>query len=153
MQKSAEWIQVYYEVQGPISKLKIVEPNPDPFYREGIWESTCCELFISIPPSQGYKEWNISPSGDWFSMHFSGYRTRQANYKDLSPPLSTNWRREGDKLSCSLKVKIPVSQEPLHLSICTILEDLQGEKSYWSLTHTQPNPDFHDLGSFSLFWS
>lgn len=43
---------------------------------EGLWESDVVELFLGEPGSTRYQEFNLSPRGAWWTMSFSGYRSR-----------------------------------------------------------------------------
>lgn len=43
---------------------------------EGLWERDVVELFLGESDSPRYQEFNLSPRGAWWTMAFSGYRTR-----------------------------------------------------------------------------
>jgi len=45
---------------------------------EGLWEEDVAELFIKTADGR-YQEFNIGPSGAWWSMTLSGYRTRSVS--------------------------------------------------------------------------
>src|SRR5690606_15924970 len=39
-----------------------------------LWRHTCLEVFVAGRGSQGYREFNFSPSGEWAVYDFSAYR-------------------------------------------------------------------------------
>jgi hypothetical protein len=45
---------------------------------EGLWERDVVELFLGESDSPRYQEFNLSPRGAWWTMAFTGYRTRMA---------------------------------------------------------------------------
>src|SRR4051812_5271916 len=66
---------------------------------DGLWQTTCFELFLRPPRSEAYFEFNFSPSSQWAAYAFQGYRT------DMRPlPLSVepfvDWEpsSEGEEL-------------------------------------------------------
>lgn len=52
------------------------EPATPGDFIEGLWEREVVELFLGEPGSARYQEFNLSPRGAWWTMAFSGYRTR-----------------------------------------------------------------------------
>jgi hypothetical protein len=43
---------------------------------DGLWQTTCCEMFLR--QAAGYREINLSPSGNWAAYGFDGYRSGMA---------------------------------------------------------------------------
>lgn len=55
---------------------------------EGLWQTTCFELFLKRPGEDGYLEFNFSPSGQWAAWTFEGYRRGRADL-DMAAPIIT----------------------------------------------------------------
>jgi hypothetical protein len=144
-------LEIHYLISGPINELILPELCVLKNRANDLWKSTCFELFCSASKKSEapYFELNISPNGDWNFYSLSSYR------KDLAPEprvetISLDAKQSED--SYLLKVKVPnfPLQSPFYVSLCTILEFKSGAKSYWALTHSSANADFHNKESFLL---
>ena len=124
-------------IEGPLDTLKIPKPTT-PQKQEGLWASTCVELFV-FSDNKHYLEWNFSPSGAWWAMSFSDYRIRSTHEPELIPNHCT-WTQE-QKLSCHFEVPCPFTPEKLQITC--ILETTDGTKTHWAPKHPKDKPDFH----------
>lgn len=109
-----------------------------------LWEQTCFEVFFQT--ADGYREFNLSSSGQWASYGFSGYRegmTEAAEVVTVSPPDLAS-----DRLALEAHLDLPASAGKLALS--AVIEALNGDKTYWALAHPSDKPDFHHPDSFIL---
>ncbi len=53
----------------------VLWPKPAKAERtDGLWQSSCFELFISAPGTRAYQEFNFSPSTAWAAYQFEDYR-------------------------------------------------------------------------------
>jgi hypothetical protein len=128
-----------------------MHPQVERSRRDGLWEQTCCEVFIEF--EGGYYEFNLSPSGDWALYQFSGYRSG-ASSPDTVPPV-VEAHRDGDLWQ--LQAHIDLSRLPLlrhdrpwRMGLSAVIETKVGDKSYWALAHPAGKPDFHHPDSFAL---
>lgn len=148
--KSKEKTALLYcktHIKGDISKLKMGKKSASPKKVEGLWNSTCFEIFIKSKASSHYIEWNFAPSSEWWTMDFSDYRLRLNNDSNFAPQ-NVLWERSHKVLTCELTIPIPAEfTNALSLGISSILETGQ-EKSHWALAHKGEKPDFHDARSF-----
>jgi len=139
-------VELTYEVEDPEGVLEI--PNGTGLRRDGLWKTTCFEMFVGNPDSPSYREFNFSPGGDWAAYGFSGYRTGQHDLPIHAAPLI-----EGERTSIGLAVKVRVSLDHLEtgdpFGICAVIEERDFGLSYWSLLHAMPNPDFHHPTCFA----
>lgn len=139
-------------ILGPLETLKIKTKSKIPQKKEGIWHSTCFEVFLSSSETVAYTEWNLCPSGDWWVMDFSKYRERiEISGLDTRKPQYQQWSLENpNQLSGQFGINIPqnISSQSLKLGLTSILESKNGIKTYWALAHLQKNPDFHIYESF-----
>lgn len=136
-------LKVSFRLQGDIGRLRIPAPRT-PRAAERLWEHTCCEIFIARKGAAGYREFNLSPSGEWAAYEFTRYREGTALLIQ-DPGIAV--RRGADRLE--LEGTVPWNQET-QIGLCAVIEDLDGNLSYWALRHAPGKPDFHHADSFAL---
>ncbi len=120
--------------------------------RDGIWQSTCMELFISTPSMQRYWEYNFCPSGDWNIYQLNGYRSDlQAEPSCRQPSITQGTQAEGDELAVITQLPPAlIDQQELMLAITAVVEQRSGQLSYWALHHGGGEADFHRRDGFQL---
>ena len=120
--------------------------------RDGIWQSTCMELFISTPSMQCYWEYNFCPSGNWNVYQLSDYRSNlQAEPNCRQPSISQTTQSGGDELAVITQLPPAlIDQQELILAITAVLEQRNGQLSYWALHHGGGEADFHRRDGFQL---
>ena len=155
-----ETLSLTYRIECRSSHPILPAPSPDIAQpTDGLWQRTCCELFMKREGCLEYREFNFSPSGQWAAYAFSSERER-----DPSPGLP--WRRripiefrrllEGFELSVDISAdQWPVGSGDLQLGLSVVLEvKTEAEENpqlvYWALCHPGPQPDFHHPDAFSL---
>ena len=126
---------------------------------DGLWQRTCCEVFLSRVGETAYREFNFSPSGAWASYAFASTRQRHPA-GEVAWQVPPTIRLLGSNPGLDLSATLPAGQLPpgagcLCLGISAVIEcrsktGAGGHLSYWALTHPAPQPDFHHRDSFSL---
>lgn len=118
----------------------------------GLWEYDVAELFIHSPADGAYQEFNLAPSGAWWSCHFSGYR-KESN---LIPPVPSLEVDSADYATgWAAAIRIPLSSlalrfqsfNDLKFNVCFI----QGENPRHYLSGAVIGtslPDFHHAQSY-----
>lgn len=143
-----EALELFYIVETDPALLHLPAPQA-PGRAEGLWETTCFELFLGDRDG-AYREFNFSPSGQWAADRFREYRDdkaplamAQAPKVQLLPP---------EPFGVMLRALIVVDLEPDTLvGPAVVIEEADGTKSYWALVHPDPEePNFHHLDSFAL---
>ena len=126
-------------------------PAQLPSFADGLWQHTCCELFIAPVHSPKYEEFNFSPSSQWANYRFNAYRERDTDFApSLAPKITFKILPDGFQLDAHLApAQLPQSQA-WQLGLSVVLEASDGSKSYWALSHCTTQPDFHHRQSFSL---
>ncbi len=129
-----------YRLTGGLAAIAVPPPAP-PVRTDLLWHRTCFEAFLGLPDGS-YREYNFSPSGAWASYHFDGFRL---GMKDMAgPDLSLAVGRSADLLS--LDVTVPLDDElPIRLGLSTIVETVDGMKSFWAVAHPPGAPEFHHI--------
>ena len=126
------------------SIVRIPDPVP-PVRTDGLWKTTCFELFLRSEGADGYFEFNFSPSGAWAAYAFDGYRAGMRDL-DIAPPVIAFG-------SGRLEVTLDLASLPggaWRAGLSAIIEDRDGAKSYWALAHPPGKPDFHHADCFAL---
>ncbi len=119
---------------------------------DGLWQETCFELFLSTRGSDGYWEFNLSPSGNWNVYRFNSYRKgmrEEEAYTGL--PFSIEVRE--DSLVVSLETDISAlirEDQQIDAGIAAVVRMTDGTISYWALTQLGPKPDFHRRDGFIM---
>lgn len=117
---------------------------------DGLWQTTCFELFLCPEGSTGYHEWNLSPSREWNAYSFTSYREGMAPIDVARAPECVI--RQGSKFTL-FDASIPRAALPrlrCSMGLSAVIEEAGGIKSYWALAHpVGENPDFHDAACFA----
>ncbi len=137
---------------GPVSV-----PAPDgPTRTDGLWRTTCFELFLKPIGSEAYIEFNFSPSTQWAAYAFDGYREGMRPLPlDVAPHIDPEPASDAQThdLLFALEADVDLSALPpeaLLMGLSAVIEDAGGAKSYWALAHPPGPPDFHHPDCFAL---
>jgi hypothetical protein len=141
-----------YRVTGAISGL-ILPPAKATARADDLWKHTCFEAFVQ-PRGEAYLELNFSPSSHWATYRFSGYRAGMSAPAEAVPPLITA-RIAEDRYDLHVDLPLtpllgPSSDAPWRLGLSAVIEETNGRKSYWALTHPPGKADFHHADGFAL---
>jgi hypothetical protein len=143
-------LELKFELQDPLNHIKT---NPHFFQsvpteaqrRDGLWKSTCFELFLKVPNKSTYYEFNFSPEGFWNLYHFSDYRKPHPPHRSEDFSITEwSWRSQVFKVALSNKTSV----RDWSASITAVLQNLNHEVQYWALKHTDEKPNFHHFDSF-----
>jgi hypothetical protein len=115
-----------------------------PERRDGLWATTCFELFLKPAGGDAYREFNFSPSRQWAAYRFTGYREGMEDLPLAAAPVIV---REGDRWTVTLSLPL---DGPHLASLTAVIEEADGTKSYWALAHPTGKPDFHHADCFVL---
>jgi hypothetical protein len=102
---------------------------------EGLWNRDVGEFFL-IAADGRYQEFNLSPTGAWWSARFRGYRDQECQLPDLSVTSTGARSRSGWKASLT----VPVS-EILEWERYQVTAILGGR--FFSTGRCEGEPDFH----------
>jgi len=121
-----------------------------PARTDGLWHSTCFEIFLRVPGFETYYEFNFSPSGLWAAYAFEGYRKGMRDLElAVEPHVEVDSERPLD-LSVDLDLS-NIPNVPMLASISAVIEEKDGTKSYWALAHPLGDkPDFHHPDCFVI---
>jgi hypothetical protein len=138
-------------VRGDIARVR-VPPFREPRAGSELWRHTCCEAFVAVDGVAAYHELNVSPSGEWAVMAFTGYRDL-APLAAVVPTPSIAVRATARRLELEMAVAFGClsarhATARLRLALAAIVEETSGAVSYWALHHAAGRPDFHHRDAF-----
>jgi hypothetical protein len=116
---------------------------------DGLWATTCFELFVQREGEAGYLEFNLSPSERWAAYDFAGYRNGMVERAVPRDPDCIF--RPGSRFAI-FDAAIPRSGLPAlpwRYGLSSVIEEAGGAKSYWAIAHTPGKPDFHAEACFT----
>jgi hypothetical protein len=150
--RQGECLRVDYQVSDPAASLRIPPPAPAPRRRDELWQATCLELFLALPGQDSYREFNLSPSGDWAVYLLDGYR-RGLRPDPAWTALPFTRQDEAGVLRLNLATTLPpelAAAPQLEAAITAVLQHQDGRCDYWALRHPGPEADFHRREGFGL---
>jgi hypothetical protein len=146
VQPHAGSLLLSYVVTGTIGDLRLPLPEP-PSRADALWRHTCFEAFLRIPSGEAYYEFNFAPSTKWAAYRFDSYRAGMRVADEIrAPRVEVRSAAERYALRASLELGVAASR----LGLAAVIEELNGNKSYWALAHPPGKPDFHHSDCFAL---
>ncbi|MET9499826.1 DOMON-like domain-containing protein [Streptomyces sp. NPDC006552] len=108
-----------------------------------LWKHTCFEMFVrKSPSSPAYYELNVSPSTEWALYMFDDYHQNRAPVH-LSTPPQVQFSREPSRLHLDIRLDMRDLPHAGRIALSAVVEDNEGDLSYWALKHVSRKPDFH----------
>lgn len=146
-------LRVVFTVTGAdLPALALPQADGAPRRRDGLWRTTCFELFARGPET-AYAEINVAPSGDWAAYAFDGYR---AGMRDLPEVTGIAIARVATPGRFVLEATLdpaplagPLGPPPWRIGLSAVIEAPRGQVSYWALAHCPEKPDFHHEACFA----
>lgn len=134
-------LSLRYAMRGDLADV-IVPPRRPAARTDCLWQHTCFEVFLGA--CTGYYEFNLSPSTQWAAYRFDGHRQGMREFVTNAPGVV--WDGETTTLTATI-ILPPDVTGPLGLS--AIIEDQDGNRSFWALAHPPGAPDFHNAACFA----
>lgn len=136
-----------YEVTGTIDDVRL-PPVTAPARTDELWRHTCLEAFIRPEQDTAYCELNFAPSTQWAAYRFDRYRSGMQPATGIDQPrIETQIEPHRHTLRAEVALK-PLSAA-YHLGLAAVIEETNGNKSYWALAHPPGKPDFHHADGFA----
>lgn len=124
---------------------------------DGLWRSTCFELFVKPRGHPDYREFNFAPIGGWNAYSFSDWRKGMTTIEDIEPLHLVDCRVDERQRYFPGRYELDVvlgrdfaGELPAKISLAAVIEEKDGTKSYWALRHPPGKPDFHHPDCFAL---
>lgn len=143
-------IEASYKLTGQTGRVLWPALKPSGL-REGLWRTTCFELFIAPSETKNYWEFNFSPSHEWCAYAFNDYRAGQTLIHQLD---FSQFHVTCTENIATLQVRFSPNPslarllKDTQIGLSAVIESVDGDLSYWALTHPAARPDFHDRRGF-----
>jgi hypothetical protein len=142
------WIR--YHVDALIDSLELGEPT-EAIRTDGLWKTTCFELFVRKSDQLGYCEYNFAPSSKWAAYRFDSYREGMIDLSlDTAPDLGNDASETHFALEAIVALPQDFCDADLEIAVTAVIEETGGTISYWALNHPAGKPDFHHPDCFAL---
>ena len=115
-----------------------------------LWRHTCFEAFLMVGDGPGYREYNLSPSGEWAAYAFRGYRQAGTATGESAPVIRVHRNAQRLALETEIPLKLPPAYRSIQLGLSAVVEAVDDGLSYWALRHPPGKPDFHHVDAFAL---
>ena len=142
-------LEIRYRVRGDVGRIRLPAIRRPAARADELWRHTCFEAFVKPRDSDRYLELNFSPSHAWAAYSFDGYRHGMQPTAEIieAPAIACRAERRSLTLSASLHLGSPRSDDAVGLS--AVIEDQDGNVTYWALAHPRTQPDFHDSAAWT----
>ena len=147
-----QMLSIEYQLFGDLNAISINPPANPSSRQSHLWEATCFEFFIGIPGDANYWEFNLSPSGNWAVFALDDYRQGLRDELSFSS-LSFKVDRYPNYITLSLEFDLSeliLAEQDLEMSVTTVIKSSQDQLSYWAITHSGKEADFHLRDSFMI---
>ncbi|MGX7895228.1 DOMON-like domain-containing protein [Tsuneonella sp. HG222] len=145
--RDENWLRVRWRIEGAGSL--VIPAFAGKGRADGLWQTTCFELFLQPAGGAVYCEFNLSPSERWAAYDFERRREGMRERPVSREPTCT--MRRGSTFAI-FDAAIPADGIPLAdcaMGLTAVIEESGGVKSYWALAHRGEAPDFHDPACFT----
>jgi hypothetical protein len=115
--------------------------------RDNLWQTTCFEIFWQPIGGTAYREFNLSPSGDWAAYDFDSFREGMRDAPMGAIAIACSHDEAGLILKASIAADLPT---PAQVALNAIVEHPGGAKQYWALAFPPGKPEFHSEANRTL---
>ena len=122
-----------------------------PARTDELWRHTCFEAFVRDAAAEAYYEFNLAPSTQWAAYRFDQYRTGMRAATEIEPPQIVG-QSAPDRYTLRATLSLPdvLRDRDLRLGLAAVIEEKNGNISFWALMHPPSRPDFHHGECFAL---
>jgi hypothetical protein len=141
------WLRIRWRIEG--AGQLVLPPFAGRGRADGLWQTTCFELFLRPAGTEGYLELNLSPSQRWNAYAFDNYR---AGMREAPMPRDPGCIIRQAAGVVIFDAAIPLAglpREACAMGISAVIEEAGGHKSWWALAHPPGKPDFHADACFA----
>ena len=132
-------LEANFHLDGAIDRIRLPETGPSE-RTDGLWKSTCLEVFWQPLGQPAYTEFNLSPCGRWAAYGFDHWREGMQEAAVEAITISTLQSDRG--LSFKACIAAPLTA-PAQVGLSAVIEHADGALQYWALAFPPGKPDFH----------
>jgi hypothetical protein len=146
-----EGLVLSYKLSGRVDDVYLPAVRPTARDDE-LWQHTCFEAFVRASSGSEYYEFNFSPSTQWAVYRFTDYRNGMCVAAEVSTPtIDVRLDAQSFTLQAALALdhlSLP-RESSWRLGLSAVIEETNGNKTYWALAHPPGKPDFHHKDAFA----
>jgi len=149
---SAGGLVLSYLVTGRIGDLRL-PPAAAAARTDELWRHTCFEAFVRSSSGAVYYEFNFAPSTQWAAYRFNGYRSGMCAATEIGAPrIDVQSSPASYRLQAALDLAQMASLPGTawQIGLAAVIEETNGDQSYWALAHPPGKEDFHHADGFAL---
>ncbi|MFW2350188.1 DOMON-like domain-containing protein [Qipengyuania sp.] len=141
------WLRLRWRIEG--SGDLVIPKFAGKGRADGLWQTTCFELFLRPGTGKAYCEFNLSPSERWNAYDFASCREGMAERAMPREPSCTIRRGSSFAIFDAAIPRAGLPTDQCAMALTCVIEETGGRKSYWALDHCSDAPDFHDPACFT----
>jgi len=140
---TATGFEAEFRLDGTLEGI-VLPPSGPSIRADGLWKSTCFEIFWQGIGEEGYREFNFAPSGKWAAYGFDSYREgmREAAVNAIAVSCSHASARGSGEMVLRANVAADLAS-PAQVGLSAVIEHRGGGLQYWALAFAPGPPDFH----------
>jgi len=135
------WLTLRWRVEG--TRALTLPPLAGKGRADGLWQTTCFELFVRPDDGPGYAEFNLSPSERWAAYDFAAYRQGMTDRAIPRQPVCTARRGQSVLIFDAAIPALALPPLPWAYGLTAVIEEEGGVRSYWAIAHRPDKADFH----------
>lgn len=143
---TAHGCEAEFRLEGQISAI-VLPPAAASDRRDNLWQTTCFEIFWQPIGGTAYREFNLSPSGQWAAYDFDSFHEGMRNAPVDAIALACSHDVTTLVLRASIAAELP---SPAQVALNAIVEHPDGGKQYWALAFPPGPPEFHSEANRQL---
>ncbi len=143
---TSDGLALTYRIDGHPAGIMLPAAT-EPAQVDGLWNSTCLEIFLQNHGETGYAEFNFSPSRQWAGYTFNGHRIGMQALATHPPEITTKVMPNAVEVRVTLRTKLSAG---MTIGLSAVIEEKNGNKSYWALAHPPGKADFHHQDCFAF---
>ncbi|MDQ3075474.1 MAG: hypothetical protein M3Q88_07690 [Pseudomonadota bacterium] len=144
LERNPDGVIATFRAIGDVTRL-IVPPRAKAAHRDGLWRTTCFELFVG-GKATAYREYNFSPSGAWAAYRFDDHRHGMRPVADQID-IKTSSDDKALTVIAAIQSEFPL---PASIGLAAVIEEVDGALRYWASAFAPGKPDFHNAAVRSL---
>lgn len=135
-----------FRLDGHVPAIALPKPTASE-RRDNLWQTTCFEIFWQPLGDTAYREFNLSPSGQWAAYDFDSFREGMRDAPVDAVAISCSHDETGLVLHASIAADLP---DPAQVALNAIVEHADGTKQFWALAFPPGKPEFHSEANRAL---
>jgi len=143
---TAQGCEAEFRLDGHIPGI-VLPPAAVCLRRDNLWQTTCFEIFWQPLGEKSYREFNLSPSGQWAAYDFDSFREGMRDAPVEAIAISCSHDAAGLVLHASIAADLPA---PAQVALNAVAEHADGAKQYWALAFPPGKPEFHSEANRAL---